>query len=106
MLPRTAKTVKTVMEGYPPQTQPPVSVILKYTLTHAHLCCYSGINIPTAQDICYIWLSGRSIFCAISGRKKQPKDKAFGQDIPGTSGTQTSGYPGQKLYASGFLLLF
>ena len=24
---------------------------------------------------------------------KQPKDKAFGQDIPGTSGTHTSGYP-------------
>ena len=38
--------------------------------------------------------------------KKQPKHKVFGQDIPGTSGTQTSGYPGQKLYASGLFLLF
>ena len=30
-------------------------------------------------------------------KKKQPKDKVFGHDIPGTSGTQTSGYPAQKL---------
>ena len=37
----------------------------------------------------------------LSGRKKQPKDKVFGQDIPDTLGTQMSGYPGQKLYASG-----
>ena len=29
--------------------------------------------------------------------KKQPKHKVFWRDIPGTSGTQTSGYPGQKL---------
>ena len=28
-----------------------------------------------------------------SGPKKQPKNKVFGQDIPGTSGTHTSGYP-------------
>ena len=35
-----------------------------------------------------------------------PKGKVFGQDIPGTSGTQTSGYPGQELYASGLFLLF
>ena len=41
-----------------------------------------------------------------SGPKKQPKHKVFGRDIPGTSGTQTSGYPGQKLYASGLFLLF
>ena len=39
-------------------------------------------------------------------RKKQPKHKVFGRDIPGTSGTQTSGYPGQKLYATGLFLLF
>ena len=38
--------------------------------------------------------------------KKRPKNKVFGQDIPGTSGTQTSGYPVLKLYASGFFLLF
>ena len=38
--------------------------------------------------------------------EKQPKHKVFGRDIPGTSGTQTSGYPGQKLYASGLFLLF
>ena len=36
-----------------------------------------------------------------SEREKRPKDRGFGQDVPGTSGTQTSGYPGQKLYASG-----
>ena len=36
----------------------------------------------------------------VSGPKRQPKHKVFGRDIPGTSGTQTSGYPGQKLYAS------
>ena len=30
---------------------------------------------------------------------EQPKDKVFGQDIPGTPRTQMSGYPGQKLYA-------
>ena len=41
-----------------------------------------------------------------SGREKQPKEKVFGQDIPGTSGTQMSGYPGQELYASGLFLLF
>ena len=41
-----------------------------------------------------------------SGPKKQPKHKVFGQDIPGTSRTQTSGYPGQKLYAGGLFLLF
>ena len=47
--------------------------------------------------------------CLESGRipkEKQPKDKVLGQDIPGTSGTLTSGYPGQKLYASGLFLLF
>ena len=38
--------------------------------------------------------------------KKKPKHKVFGRDIPGTSGTQTSGYPGQKLSASGIFLLF
>ena len=38
--------------------------------------------------------------------EKQPKHKVFGRDIPGTLGTQTSGYPGQKLYASGVFLLF
>ena len=37
----------------------------------------------------------------VSGPKKQPKHKVLGRDIPGTSGTQTSGYPGQKLYVSG-----
>ena len=41
-----------------------------------------------------------------SGPKKQPKHKVFGRDIPGTPGTQTSGYPGQKLYAGGLFLLF
>ena len=41
-----------------------------------------------------------------SGREKQPKEKVSGQDIPGTSGTQMSGYPGQTLYASGLFLLF
>ena len=35
-----------------------------------------------------------------SGTEKQPKHKVFGRDIPGTSGTQTTGYPAQKLYAS------
>ena len=39
-------------------------------------------------------------------KKKQPKHKVCGQDIPGTSGTQTSGYPGRELYASGLVLLF
>ena len=39
-------------------------------------------------------------------RGKEPKHKVFGRDIPGTSGTQTSGCPGQKLYASGLFLLF
>ena len=43
---------------------------------------------------------------ASSGRKKQLKNRVFEQDIFGTSGTQTSGYPGQKLYASGPALLF
>ena len=38
--------------------------------------------------------------------EKQPKHKVFGRDMPGTSGTQTSGYPGQKLYARGLVLLF
>ena len=37
--------------------------------------------------------------------EKQPKGKVLGQDIPGTSGTQTSGYPGQKLNVSGLFLL-
>ena len=40
-----------------------------------------------------------------SGTEKQPKHKVFGRDLLGTSGTQTSGYPGQKLYASGLFLL-
>ena len=33
-----------------------------------------------------------------SGTEKQPEHKVFGRDTPGTSGTQTSGYPGQELY--------
>ena len=37
---------------------------------------------------------------------KQPKDKHFVQDIHGTSGTQTSGYHGQKLYASAVFCCF
>ena len=41
-----------------------------------------------------------------SGPKKQPKHKVVGRDIPGTSGTQTSGYPGQKLYAGGLFCCF
>ena len=42
----------------------------------------------------------------LRSEKKQPKHKVFERDIPGTSGTQTSGYPGQKLYASALFLLF
>ena len=38
--------------------------------------------------------------------EKQPEEKVFGRDVPGTSGTQTSGYPGQKLCACGLFLLF
>ena len=38
--------------------------------------------------------------------QEEPKDKVFGQDIPGTLGTQTSGYPGQELYASGLFVSF
>ena len=38
--------------------------------------------------------------------RKSSLNKVFGQDIPGTSGIETSGYPGQKLYASGLLLGF
>ena len=38
--------------------------------------------------------------------KNSLKIEFFGRDIPGTSGTQTSGYPGKKLYASGLFLLF
>ena len=42
----------------------------------------------------------------IRSQKKQPEHRVLGRDIPGTSGTQTSGYPGPKLYASGLFLLF
>ena len=50
---------------------------------------------------------GYSLELILSGpKKKQPKHKVFRRDIPGTSGTQTSGYSGQKLYASGLFLLF
>ena len=48
----------------------------------------------------------KTLSIKISGTEKQPKDKVFGQDIPGTSGTQTSGYPGQTLYAGDIFLLF
>ena len=48
----------------------------------------------------------RTFQTSCSGPKKQPKHKVFGRDIPGTSVTQTSGYPGHKLYASGLFLLF
>ena len=44
---------------------------------------------------------GGSVFIR---KQKKLKDKVFGQDIPETSGTQTSGYPGQKFYASGLFL--
>ena len=30
---------------------------------------------------------------SVSGQEKKPKDKVFGRDAPGTSGTHTSGYP-------------
>ena len=33
----------------------------------------------------------RPVWCPYSGREKHPKDKVLRQDIPGTSGTQTSG---------------
>ena len=45
-------------------------------------------------------------FTRFSGTEKQPKHKVFWRDIPGTSGTQTLGYPRHKLYASGLFLLF
>ena len=41
-----------------------------------------------------------------SGTEKQPKHKVLGRDIPGTSETQTSGYPRQKLSASGLFCCF
>ena len=34
------------------------------------------------------------------------QERKSGRDIPGTSRTQTSGYPGQKLYASGLFCCF
>ena len=33
-------------------------------------------------------------------KEKQPRHKVFGRAISGISGTQTSGYPGQKFYAN------
>ena len=42
--------------------------------------------------------------CLNQEGKNSLKMKFVGQDIPGTSGTQTSGYPGQKRYASGLFL--
>ena len=42
----------------------------------------------------------------ISRRKKQPKDRVSGRDIPGTSGTQTSGYPGQNFMQVVFFCCF
>ena len=41
-----------------------------------------------------------------SGRKNNHKDKVLGQEIPGTSGTQTSRYPGQKNLCRWPFLLF
>ena len=58
------------------------------------------------------WCASSSLVAApaptavVRSEKKQPKHKVFGQDLPGTSGIQTSGYPGQKLSASGLFLLF
>ena len=57
-------------------------------------------STPGSAQIIHYWENSNS------GPKKQPKHKVIGRDIPGTSGTQTSGYPGQKLYASGLFLLF
>ena len=76
----------------------------------------SGLNMlnPSIESTVCLFLSSVSERAADShrslafaqDRKKQPKHKDFGQDIPGTSGTQTSGYPGKKLHASGLFLLF
>ena len=41
-----------------------------------------------------------------SGTEKQPKHKVFGWDIPGTSGTQMSGYPGQNFMQVAFFCCF
>ena len=39
------------------------------------------------------------------GRKK-PKDKVFGQDVPGTSGTRTPGYPDKNFMQVAFVCCF
>ena len=66
-------------------------------LISLRVCQMGLLSPPMFGDFC------RSRF---SGPNKQPKHKVFGRDIPGTSGTKTSGYSGQKLYASGLFLLF
>ena len=62
-------------------------------------------NLAGTFSKCFASISNQKV-TEVRSEKKQPKDKVFGQDIPGTSGTQTLGYPGQKLYASGPFLLF
>ena len=39
-------------------------------------------------------------------QKEQAKHKVFGRDIPGTSGSQTSGYPGQNFMQVAFFCCF
>ena len=39
---------------------------------------------------------GKFFFFTQVRKKKQPKHKVLGRDIPGTSGSQTSGYPGTE----------
>ena len=56
------------------------------------------------------WVDGKQLFLCFgghsSGPKKQPKHKVLGRDIPGTSGTQTSGYPGQNFMQVAFFCCF
>ena len=42
------------------------------------------------------WWGTTPLLTHKSGREKQPKDRVLGQEIHGTSGTQTSGYPRQN----------
>ena len=73
----------------------------------SHWAARVGISRDFARDIpgAHEKLENKkTVACFRKG--KQPKDQCLGKGIPGTSATQTSGYPRQKLYASGLFLLF
>ena len=103
-----------VFPGYQPPPPPPkkkmqaqnsrpeLSAFLsKFTFSSPKFCHVDFLLAGETENCLGIIFGHRNF-----SKGKQPKDKVFGQDIPGNSGTQTSGYPDKNFMQVTFLCCF